>query len=44
MAPWNVLLPGLAVAVAVVGVNLLGDGLREILDPQLRHVRRAAGR
>jgi peptide/nickel transport system permease protein len=44
MAPWNVLLPGLAVAVAVVGVNLLGDGLREILDPQLRHGRRAAGR
>ena len=42
VAPWNVLLPGLAVAVAVVGVNLLGDGLRELLDPQLRRVRRAA--
>jgi peptide/nickel transport system permease protein len=44
VAPWNVLLPGLAVAVAVVGVNLLGDGLREILDPQLRTRRRATGR
>jgi peptide/nickel transport system permease protein len=44
VAPWNVLLPGVAVAVAVVGVNLLGDGLREILDPQLRRGRRAAGR
>jgi peptide/nickel transport system permease protein len=44
VAPWNVLLPGLAVAVAVVGVNLLGDGLRVVLDPQLRRSRRAAGR
>jgi peptide/nickel transport system permease protein len=44
VAPWNVLLPGIAVAVAVVGVNLLGDGLREILDPQLRQERRVAGR
>lgn len=44
VAPWNVLLPGLAVAVAVVGVNLLGDGLREILDPQLRQERQAAAR
>lgn len=41
VAPWNVLLPGLAVAVTVIGVNLLGDGLREILDPQLRQGRRA---
>jgi peptide/nickel transport system permease protein len=44
VAPWNVLLPGIAVAVAVVGVNLLGDGLREILDPQLRQERRVVGR
>lgn len=43
VAPWNVLLPGLAVAIAVIGVNLLGDGLRETLDPQLRRARRAAG-
>lgn len=44
VAPWNVLLPGIAVAVAVIGVNLLGDGLREILDPQLRQERRVVGR
>jgi peptide/nickel transport system permease protein len=44
VAPWNILLPGLAVAIAVVGVNLLGDGLREVLDPQLRRGRRVAGR
>ncbi|WP_020573639.1 ABC transporter permease [Actinopolymorpha alba] len=36
VAPWNVVLPGLAVAATVIGVNLLGDGLRELLDPQLR--------
>jgi peptide/nickel transport system permease protein len=44
VAPWNVLLPGLAVAVAVIGVNLLGDGLRELLDPQLHRTRRRARR
>jgi peptide/nickel transport system permease protein len=44
VAPWNVLLPGLAVAVTVVGLNLLGDGLRETLDPQLRRNRRAVTR
>jgi peptide/nickel transport system permease protein len=41
VAPWNVLLPGIAVAIAVIGVNLLGDGLRETLDPQLRRQRRS---
>jgi peptide/nickel transport system permease protein len=44
VAPWNVLLPGIAVAVTVIGVNLLGDGLRELLDPQLRQSRRKADR
>lgn len=44
VAPWNVLLPGLAVAIAVIGVNLFGDGLRDVLDPQLRQEGRAAGR
>ena len=33
------LFPGLAIAVAVLGFNLLGDGLRDVLDPRLRHVR-----
>jgi len=35
-APWLVIFPGLAVAVAVMGFNLLGDGLRDLLDPRLR--------
>lgn len=33
---WYSMFPGLAIAVAVLGFNLLGDGLRDILDPQLR--------
>ena len=31
--------PALAIAVAVLGFNLLGDGLRDLLDPKLREVR-----
>jgi peptide/nickel transport system permease protein len=33
------LFPGLAIAIAVLGFNLLGDGLRDALDPRLRQVR-----
>ncbi len=33
---WLATVPGLAIAVAVLGVNLLGDGLRDLLDPRLR--------
>lgn len=36
MDPLQTLWPGLAIAVAVLGFNLLGDGLRELLDPRLR--------
>jgi len=36
LAPWMALFPGLAIAWAVLGFNLLGDGLRDILDPRLR--------
>ncbi len=35
-APWLVLMPGVAVLVAVLGFNLLGEGLRDILDPLRR--------
>ena len=35
-APWTVLTPGLAILVLVLGFNLLGDGLRDVLDPRLR--------
>ncbi|MCO5731769.1 ABC transporter permease [Rhizobium sp. SSA_523] len=33
-APWLALLPGLAIALAVMGLNMLGDGLRDLLDPR----------
>ncbi|MGV1761441.1 ABC transporter permease [Rhizobium sp. A22-96] len=33
-APWLALLPGLAIALSVLGFNLLGDGLRDLLDPR----------
>ena len=36
-APWIMIFPGLMIAVAVTGLNLIGDGLREILDPRLRN-------
>ncbi|MEW5767615.1 MAG: ABC transporter permease [bacterium] len=35
-APWISLFPGSALALVVIGFNLLGDGLRDILDPRLR--------
>jgi dipeptide transport system permease protein len=35
-ASWLVTLPGLAILVTVVAINLLGDGLRDALDPRLR--------
>lgn len=35
-APWVMTLPGLAILFAVLGFNLLGDGLRDALDPRLR--------
>ena len=34
--PWPTLFPGMAIALAVLGFNLLGDGLRDALDPRLR--------
>jgi len=34
---WIVLFPGLSLALTVLGINLLGDGLRDTLDPRLRH-------
>jgi peptide/nickel transport system permease protein len=35
-APWISLLPGIAIAVTVLGLNLLGDGLRDVLDPRIK--------
>jgi peptide/nickel transport system permease protein len=36
LAPWLAIFPGLAIMIVVLGFNLLGDGLRDILDPRLR--------
>lgn len=36
VAPWTVIAPGVALMVAVLGFNLLGDGLRDVLDPKQR--------
>jgi peptide/nickel transport system permease protein len=35
-APWISLFPGIAIAVTVLGLNLLGDGLRDVLDPRIK--------
>jgi len=35
-APWISLLPGIAIALTVLGLNLLGDGLRDVLDPRIK--------
>ena len=35
-APWICAAPGIAVMLLVIGLNLLGDGLRDVLDPRLR--------
>ena len=36
LAPWAALFPGLAIALTVLGFNLLGDGIRDALDPRSR--------
>ena len=35
-APWIITLPGVLLMITVMGLNLLGDGLRDVLDPRLR--------
>jgi peptide/nickel transport system permease protein len=35
-APWTAVFPGVTIAMVVLGFNLLGDGLRDLLDPRLR--------
>ena len=37
-APWLVLYPGGAIMLTIFGLNLLGDGLRDLLDPRLRGI------
>jgi len=40
ISAWLAIFPGLAIAWAVLGFNLLGDGLRDLLDPKLSRARR----
>jgi peptide/nickel transport system permease protein len=40
-APWIALAPGIAMCITVIAINLLGDGLREALDPRLQALRTA---
>jgi len=35
-APWICLFPGLAISITVLGLNLIGDGLRDAFDPRMR--------
>ena len=35
-APWMIFFPGLAISLAVFGLNLLGDSIRDLTDPRLR--------
>jgi peptide/nickel transport system permease protein len=40
IAPWLVLIPGVVLALAITSINLLGDGLRDLLDVRFEEVRR----
>ncbi len=37
LAPWTLIMPGLSIMLVVLGFNLVGDGLRDILDPKMRN-------
>ena len=39
LAPWLAVFPGIAIMAAVLGLNFLGDGLRDIVDPRTRRGR-----
>ena len=41
--PWTVIFPGLAIFVTVLAFSLLGDGLRDLLDPRSRRITAQAG-
>ena len=43
-APWMAIWPGLAISLAVFGFNMLGDALRDVLDPRLRGSASTPGR
>ena len=37
LAPWLAIFPGVAIFIAILGFNTLGDGLRDVLDPRLKN-------
>jgi peptide/nickel transport system permease protein len=39
LAPWLALFPGTAIVITVLGLNLMGDGLRDLFDPKMRVAR-----
>jgi ABC-type dipeptide/oligopeptide/nickel transport system permease subunit len=39
-APWISTFPGVVMVLAILGFNLLGDGLRDVLDPRMKGQRR----
>jgi len=39
LAPWTAVFPALAIMITVLSFNLFGDGMRDFLDPRLRHQR-----
>jgi peptide/nickel transport system permease protein len=39
LAPHLAIFPGLAIVLAVLGLNMMGDGLRDLLDPRVRRAR-----
>jgi peptide/nickel transport system permease protein len=42
-APWLMIFPGVAISLAVMSLNFIGDGLRDLLDPRLRNTMRRIG-
>ena len=38
IAPWMAVAPGAALVLTVLGVNFLGDGVRDALDPRLKRL------
>jgi peptide/nickel transport system permease protein len=38
LAWWLTFFPGMAITLAILGLNMAGDGLREALDPRLKRV------
>src|SRR5690625_3850016 len=37
LAPWTLIAPGVSIMLVVLGFNLIGDGLRDALDPRMKH-------